>query len=124
MGDTLANPAVQVNDIAIGIKPNSLTYKKGRGDTSVRAQSAGGDSIEAVVTEDAETKLSMCKFTVLTTKTSVSTVDSWFGQKNTIDLSDGSFTVPFSDMSVTTEPEVVTGADGEIEIEFQGPPVQ
>lgn len=123
MSRTLANPAVEVNDIVVGIKPNSLTYKKGKGDVNVRAQSAGGNSIAAIFTEDAETKISMVKFTLLTTKDTVELIDGWLDQESTIDLSDGDFTVSFRKVRIKTEPEINTGADGEIEVEFCGQPV-
>lgn len=123
MSRTLANPAVEVNDIVVGIKPNSLTYKKGKGDVNVRAQSAGGNSIAAIFTEDAETKISMVKFTLLTTKDTVELIDGWLDQESTIDLSDGDFTVSFRKVRIKTEPEINTGADGETEVEFCGQPV-
>ena len=59
---TLSNPTVQVNDDTIAIVPNSIEYKTGIGDKNVKSQSAGGNSIEVVITEDAETKKSMVIF--------------------------------------------------------------
>jgi hypothetical protein len=123
---TLANPTVEINDIVVMIIPNSLTYKKGKGDKKLRAQSAGGDSIDIIPTEDAETKVSMCKFSMITTKENVEAHETWKDKTggNTVRLSDGSFVVPFRKMYITTEPEVNTGSDGNLEIEFQGQPVQ
>lgn len=121
---TLANPTVEVNDVVIAIKPNSLSYKSGKGDKNVRSQSAGGNSIEVVVTENAETKKSMVKFTLFNTKENVDYLEEWqdiLGEV-TIQFSDGDFTKQFRKMSVTTDPEVALSADGEFEIEFEGQP--
>lgn len=124
MPRTLSNPTVEVNDQVISIVPNSLVYKKGFGDRQVRAQSAGGDSITAVVTEDATTKLSMVKIKLLPTTENINLVSEWLDSRdgNTIRFSEDSNIESFTGMYVTTEPENTTGADGEIEIEFMGNP--
>lgn len=121
---TLANPAIEVNDAAIGIVPNSCSYKTGKGDIKIRAQSAGGNSIDVVKTEDAETKISMVKFKLYNTRTNVGLVKGWQDSVNgnTINLSDGDFFEAFREMFVITDPEIMLGADGELEIEFNGRP--
>ena len=125
MPRTLENPTVQINDVTIPIKPNSLSYKTGRGDRNIRAQSAGGNSIETVMTEDAETKKSMVKATFLMTKDVDASVIDWMDNRdeNSIRISEGDFTKSFRLMAVVGEPELNTGADGEVEVEFCGPPV-
>lgn len=122
---TLSNPSVQVNDETISIVPNSLSYKKGQGDKSVKAQSAGGNAIEVVMTENAETKISMTKFKLYNTKANFDLVNSWVTNisGSTIRLSEGDLIESFRNMIVTTEPERMIGADGELEIEFMGQPV-
>lgn len=123
---TLSNPQIEVNDQTIAIVPNSLSYKKGKGDKDVKAQSAGGQSIEVVVTENAETFISMVKFKLYNTAVNFNLVDQWIDNVpdgNTIRLSEGEITESFRSMIVTTEPERIVGADGELEIEFKGQPV-
>ena len=121
---TLSNPTVEVNDTVIGIVPNSCSYKTGKGDVTMRAQSSGGDAIEMIRTENAETKISMVKFKLYNTQTNVQNKRDWQSSVdgNTIRLSDGSFTESFRQMFVTADPEVMLGADGELEIEFRGKP--
>ena len=126
---TLSNPTVEVNDDVISIMPNSLSYKEGQGDRKVRAESAGGGSIIAVITDDAETKISMVKFKMTNLDEHLKQVKEWMAAGNdgvTINLSqEGSDTqVAFRNMVVTTEPERSIGADGEIEVEFMGPPAE
>jgi len=122
---TLANPTVEVNDNPIAIVPNSLSYKKGQGDKTVKAQSAGGNAIETVITENAETKISMVKFKLYNTKENFDNANVWIDNidGNTIRLSEGELTESFRGMVTTTEPERMVGADGELELEFQGQPV-
>lgn len=128
MTNALANPTVQVNDQTISILPNTLTFKRGAGDVNVRAQSAGGDSVEAVITENAETKIGSVKFSLSLTDTNLSYVDTWqqntFAGGNTIRISGRTLQTPFSfvNMHVVTDPEYSVGADGTVEVEFMGDP--
>ena len=126
MAKTLSNPTVEVNDDTIAIIPNSLTYKEGQGDRKVKAESAGGNSISTVVTVDAETKISDCKFKLYNTADNLNRIKEWMAEDEgvTISLSEDDVTVAFNNMVVTTEPERAVGADGELEIEFMGPPVE
>lgn len=120
---TLSNPTVEVNDDPISIIPNSLSFKTGQGDKGVKTQSAGGNAIEIVVTENAETKKSMVKFKLTNTAKNLQLVKDWgvlFA--NTISISEGEVTESFRDMVITTEPERAIGADGELEIEWEGAP--
>jgi len=121
---TLSNPTIEVNDETIAIIPNSFSYKEGQGDKDVKAQSAGGNAIDIVVTENAETKLSMAKFKLYNTADNLTKIKTWMANlSNTVRASEGAIVVPMRDMVVTTEPERSIGADGELEIEFKGAPV-
>ena len=120
---TLSNPTIEVNSDVVGIIPNSLVSKNGIGDKDVKAQSAGGNSISAVITENAETKVSMVKFKLYNTLVGLQKVKDWsalFG--STIEISEDDFAESFQDMIVCTEPERAVGADGELEVEFKGIP--
>ena len=121
---TLSNPTVEVNNTVIAIKSGSLSVKNGKGNITIRPQSAGGDSIEVVITEDAETKKGMVKFTLLTTKTNVDYKNLWQSEREgvSIRLSEDSFTLSFRNMFIVNDPEVKFGADGEVEFEFEGQP--
>lgn len=122
---TLSNPTLEVNDQVVAIVPNSLSYKKGQGDKTVKAQSAGGNTIETVITENAETKISMVKFKLFNTKEAFDLANGWIDNinGNTIRLSEGELTESFRGMVTTAEPERMVGADGELELEFMGTPV-
>ena len=120
---TLSNPTLEVNDDVIAIVPNSVTYKTGFGDKDVKAQSSGGNAIETVITENAETKLSMVKYKLYNTAKNLQLVKDWGAlESSTIRLYEGQITESFRDMVITVEPEVAVGADGELELEWKGTP--
>lgn len=120
---TLSNPTLKINDVVTAIVPNSLVYKTGSGDKAVKAQSAGGNAIEVVVTENAETKLSMVKFKLYNTASNLQSVKDWCARSSsTIRVSEDNVAESFRDMVVTTEPERAIGADGELEVEWMGAP--
>ena len=127
MGEkTLSNPTVEVNNQVIGIVPNSVKYKNGKGDKNLRPQSAGGNSIEMIATENAETKKGMVSFELYNTQTNDDLVASWQDAVDgvAIRLSDGSFVKPFRRMHVINDPEFALGADGMVPVLFEGDPVQ
>jgi hypothetical protein len=120
---SLSNPTIEVNDDTIAIVPNSFSYKPGKGDKGVKAQSSGGDGIEVVITENAETKKSMVKFKLYNTSRNLQLVKDWSAQfSNTIRASEGDISESFRDMVITAEPERMIGAEGELEIEWEGAP--
>lgn len=121
---TLTNPTVEVNDTVIKIVPNSLAFKTGRGDTKLRPQSAGGNSIEVIKTVDAETKKGMVKFSMITEAANITLMKEWQSLNDgvTIRLSEDDFLESFRRMHVMEDPEVTTGADGVTEITFEGQP--
>jgi hypothetical protein len=128
MATTLSNPVVEINDQTILIKPNSLSFKKGVGEKRARTQSAGGNEIDVVNTEDAETKMSMIKFTLLTTNENIESYEEWQSAGNggnIIRMSEknSDLSIPFRRMTLISDNEIGVGAEGEFEVEFNGPPV-
>jgi hypothetical protein len=121
---TLANPVVEVNNTIIAIVPNSLSFKDGKGNKTMRSQSSGGNAITIVVTTDAETKKGMVKFTLITTKQNDDLKSEWQDAVDgvAIRLSDGNWSKSFRRMHIMEEPEVTTGAEGSTEITFEGQP--
>jgi hypothetical protein len=125
MAKTLANPTIQVNGVTISIIPNSFSYKSGKGNTNLRSQSAGGNSIQVIKTVDAETKKSMAKFSMITTNTNISRLEGWQDDDDgvTIDATEDDFNVPFQKMYIMEDPEIGTGAEGSTEVTFEGDPL-
>ena len=66
----------------------------------------------------------MVKFKLFPTAGNIELASEWTDNTdgNTIRVSEGSVIEAFTNMVVITEPEITTGADGELELEFEGQP--
>ena len=121
---TMSNPTVIVNNDVIPIVPGSLSYNDGFGEITVRVGSNGGRSKELYYSEDSSTQKGMVKFNLITSENNVELLKTWLqlsqASGNTIQIVDGSFSSSFSEMYVINNPEINTGPDGEIEINFEG----
>lgn len=125
----ISNPTIKWNGESLSILPNSLSYKLGKGDRNVRAISAGGGSVQAVITVDAETKKSMLKFSLANTADAADKVASMMqlsesAEGNSFEIADSQLQVAFSGMALVSEPEIPLSQDGAIELEFEGPPAE
>lgn len=122
----ISNPALKWNGQPIGIMPNSLAFKFGKGEKTVRAITSGGDAVDVVVTENVETKKSMLKFSLPNTGRAariLRQMQQGVGS-NVFEVVDASFQATFRNMTIINDPEVPTAPDGVIEIECEGPPAQ
>jgi hypothetical protein len=126
----ISNATVQINDETISIVPNSLVVTLGRGETNVRAASAGGGTITTVHTENAENKIAKITFDVYPEKVSVQQIDEWkqnIGGNTAKILSrvaNDPFTMSMVGASLMNDPEMNLTADGVVSLEFMGDPIQ
>lgn len=121
----LTNPQLEVNGLSVAIVPNSLTYTEGKGEQTVKAQSAGGASSESVFFNNAETLLSMLKFELFSTDKNIELARIWktSANNNICTWSGG----PNSDTqraiksaALTNNYEVELKNEGIISLEFHG----
>lgn len=129
MSVPLANPQVTVNNEAVAIVPNSVTYTEGFGEQTMRAASAGGASVEQVFSQNIETNFSMVKFEVYNDPQTIALVRSWkvAGNQNVVTVTgtvvDGisvnTLLRTFSKAAILNDFEVALGADTTIEVEFK-----
>lgn len=121
---SLSTPTLEINDQPVAYVPNTIVFKPGLGDRTVKPQCAGGNSIEIVISENAETKASMVKFQLKDTAENIDLSKGWTNNinGNTIRIYQGEASYSFRHMVVTTEPENKTGTDGSIDLEFMGTP--
>lgn len=122
----LSTPSVIVNNEPWNIVPNSLVYDGGEVEISVKALSAGGSKTESVHYENAEGAVSMVKFELAMTtdvdekvaelKSNIATNVVSFVQK----VAQQNVKRTFKGMSLVNRVERNTGADGTVELEFQG----
>jgi len=118
----ITKPGIVVNGAAIKIKPNSVKFKEGFGNTKVRPQTTGGGNVDMVPTEDIETKIGMISFTMLATVENIDAKRAWQAQPgaNTVQMVQGGFSRTLKLGTIEEDPEMQTGVDGEFEVSFSG----
>lgn len=120
---TLNNAIITVDDSNVKVVPNSVAYNDGDGEVTQRTQTAG-ETVEVVSSVNAETKIGMVKFTVISTPENADLLRNWSRSDSahtvTIAQRGSDFTRSFRNMRVTNNPDVEIGHDANIEIEFKG----
>lgn len=134
MAVVIANPQVEVNNVAFAIKPNSLAFTEGFGEQIVRAASAGGRSVVQIFADNIEDNFSDVKFSLDNTIENIEAARVWKTQPgvNGIVVSgtvtDGTtsknFRRVFNKASLTNNYEVPLGADVSLDLEFKSDPAQ
>ena len=127
MSRKISTPAVRINDELVSIVPNSFVYDGGEGEVTVSASSAGAGNSSSVHAENAETQISMCKFSVFLVDDLDAQIRLW---KNNVGINEikatesGGRLIPvvriFPNMSLVNQVEREASADGTVELEFQG----
>ncbi len=121
----ITNPALVINNVPITYIPNTLKYKEGIGDVTVKTQTAGGRSIDIITSYDITTARSMVSFDMASTLVNVEQARQWkirstTGQFNAIRLTDAQgFSRSFRQATMTSDPEVGLGNDGTLSISFE-----
>ena len=126
MGKALANPTLVINNVAIPVVPNSIKYKPGTGEQTMRAQSAGGGSVQSVYAKNVEGNISSLSFSLMNTPQNIELASNWKSLENANSATltgDGGFSKAFNNMALTNDYEVNLGADTTIDLEFMGDPV-
>lgn len=134
MAVVFANPQVVVNNIALAIKPNSLSFTEGFGEQIVRAASAGGAQVEQILADNIEDNFSEVKFALDPTESNISNARIWKAQPGqnvvsvTATATEGSVTTSFSrtfqKATITNNYDVPLGADTQIDLEWKSSPAQ
>ena len=121
--EQISDPSVVVNDITVNVVPNSVSYKSGKGEQSVKVQSAGNGLVSVVTSTNVETKKGMVKFSVYSTEQAIQLKELWQsnGGGNVIEL--GSVNLTMSQGTMVNDPEITLSDDGKVELEFQGAPL-
>lgn len=124
MARKLVNPSVVWNNTPLAIVPNSFEFTEGFGEQKVEAQSAGGNSISVVVSQDVSTALSMLKFSLYPTEENVTNARQMKANfdGNVFTASEGTFSRTFLSAVCTTDYSVMLKADGTIDLEFKSLP--
>jgi hypothetical protein len=121
----LSDATVIVNNEAVGIVPNSLSFTEGLGEQNVRAVSIGGGKTEQVFARNVETNFSTVKFELPTTPENVALARAWktLGNGNVVQIAgvtaEGTLTRTFVQAALTGDYEVNIGTEANVEIEFK-----
>lgn len=119
----ISKPSVIVNDNPVNILPNTFKFGEGLGETTVRTQSAGGGSVESVISDNAEDKLGKFSFEMANTPGNIALARGWKQNPgvNSVDSTgSGNFSRIFNNSSITNDYEVTLSTDGNIALEWAG----
>ena len=128
MPTQLASPAISVNDEVIGIVPNSVKFKEGKGTQTVKAQSSGGGNTEQVYSQSVEDAFGSISFDLYATVESVELARVWKSRRNfnhvtlTGKTPEGSLTRNFAQAALLDDYEVDLGSDATFSIMFSSEP--
>lgn len=116
----LVNPTVVINNVSVPIVPNSFSYTEGLGEQKMRVQSAGGGSVQSVLSNDVETNLSKIEFEMYPTSDNIDLILSWKQNSNNngISVSGEGLTRSFGNAALTSDYKVALGSDTKIPVEF------
>ena len=124
MAITLATPQLVVNNVTIAVVPNSVSFTEGFGKQEMRVQSAGGNVVQEIYTEDVSENLSDIKWQMVNTIENIELIRTWKTNRNanaiTINSVVEDFTRSFRNVALLNNYEVKLGADTMIELEFKG----
>jgi hypothetical protein len=128
MGVQLSNPTVSVNNDAVSIMPNSLTFTEGLGEQLTRAASGGGGNVEQIYSANVETNFSKISFDIPATTGNIALAKQWKVNTNqnlvqvTGRTPEGTVTRTFTQAALLNDYEVALGADTVISLEFTANP--
>jgi len=120
---------ILVNNVQVAYTSDSLSWKDGFGEYSVRNAVVGGGQSEQVFSKDLASKFGMVKFSMPSTEDSEELKRAWKvnDNNNVVELvgpSGSNFAKVFTQASILSDPETSAATDGNIEIEFQSNPAQ
>lgn len=126
MGTQIADAVVTVNNDAVGIVPNTLTFNEGLGEQKILPVSDGGGKVSQVFANDLETNFASVNFSVRTTAENINKCRGWKNGGNTNvviiageDADGNDFIRTFTQASLSGNYTVQIQTEGTIELEFQ-----
>lgn len=129
MATQLNDITLLVNNEQVAYEADSLSWKDGFGDYSIRNAVAGVGQTEQVFSQDLSTKFGMVKFNMPSTPESEAFKRAWKVNlnNNVVELigPPGSrFAKVFTQAAIMADPETSAATDGSIDIEFRSNPAQ
>lgn len=117
----VADPTLVINNEAIYIVPNSLSYQPGYGEGQVNVHSAGSGAVQIISSTNVETKIASVKFTLNNTTASIDLIDTWKENEshNSISITSSGFSKSFNNAILISDIEIMLGSEGTIECEWK-----
>lgn len=129
MSTQLNDIAILVNNQQVAYVADSLSWKDGFGEYSVRNAVVGGGQTERIFSQDLASKFGMVKFSMPSTVENEANKRAWKNNKdqNVVELIGAGgtkFTKIYTGAAIIEDPETNAATDGNIEIEFNTNPAQ
>jgi hypothetical protein len=129
MSTQLNDIAILVNNQQVAYVADSLSWKDGFGDYSIRNAVVGGGQTERVFSQDLASKFGMVKFSMPSTVENEANKRAWKVNKdqNVVELigaSGSKLAKIFTGAAIIEDPETNAATDGNIEVEFNTNPAQ
>lgn len=122
----LVDPTVIVDNLVLGVVPNSVQFTEGMGEQKVFVATAGGGSVQQIVADDVTGKQSHLKVHVFPTFENIKNIRAIKANMNghVVTLSDAAsdFHRTITAAVLVNNYEVKLGTDDVIELEFIGNP--
>ena len=121
----MSAPSVIIDNEVIAIVPNSFKFNLGLGAKNVRVASSGGDATEIVSTDNVEEKKGKASFSIISDPEKlqdiVQKLKTWGKGKHVIQgINNFGFEITIAEARLVTSPDIETGADSVIELEWEG----
>lgn len=127
MASQLNDVIILVNNVQLAYSADSLSWKDGFGDYSVRNAVVGGGQNEQVFSKDLASKFGMVKFSLPTTEENEALKRAWKANNNNnvvelVGPVGSTFAKVFTQACILEDPESNAATDGNIEITFNTNP--
>ena len=122
---SLSVPQLVLNNQVLEVVPDTFSFSLGRGETTHRRASTGGQGTTAVISKNAETFKSMAKFELFPTDKTVGIIDTAKLNlaNNTLVASENGKSYVFTNFVITNDPEFNTGSDATVSVEAEADPI-
>ena len=122
---SLSVPQVVINNTTVGVVPNTFKFTSGKGEFTHRRASLGGNATGAVFSKNAETFRSMVSFDIFPTPDNITLIADIKAREanNTISATENGKVYSFTNVVITNDPEINTGADAVVSIEAESDPL-
>ena len=119
----ISDPQIRINNETIKIVPGTARMIRGKGETSIKSQTAGNGQVEQILSEDITTNVGKIFLSMYVTRENIAKIVDFKNRKNenfvSITNKEG-FTAVMNNAALINDPEHTFSNDGQVELEFHG----